>query len=752
MASARSPRRRLAASVALVLAVTVGAGVLASPGATASPAAATGAPALVPMSTTSTTSSDAVLLPVGAEVVSAGETGHLTSRKDDTGATVLEWRRTADGSVTPLGSGTVGHDSGSDTVVTGDGGSVVHLRDMAPGADWSASFDLAAEFTAGAKLVGVIGRNLYVKVPTTADYHELWHLTEVDGAARKTKLSSGAYGMDYKVVASTGSRALLLGTNRVFSGAGFRTHFWQATMTVGSDEVVDRTGVESIGPWRATSTGALTADYTARVEYPSAGPRIVVDGDRVHRDFPLDAGQADARVAGILGDTLLYGVPGTADGQTPAPLYARSVTDATAEPYRLLEHHSSVAHTPDGGLLVRGATADADGLFRVWVGDDGRPAATLVADTGRVKALAVTGSQVPATVDLERPGALAPMEWTLTRADAALDVTLTHTATGRTRTERLAQPASGTRFAFTWDGLLDGASAPNGAYTWQVTATRADGSGAPATASGGFRVTREANPHDYNDNGSTDVLARDASGVLWRDDLLDWPSEGGIETAQRASIGRGWQIYDRIEAAGDLAGGPVGDLVARDTSGVLWLYQGTGAGNFTARTQIGKGWQIYATLTGGSDLTGDGRADLLATDTAGDLWLYRGTGSATAPFAARVRLGGGWQVYREITAVGDIAGGAAGDLVARDAAGVLWLYQGNGAGNFLARVRVGSGWNAFTHLVGAGDVDADGRPDLVAYGPNGTYVYRSTGSATAPFSRLTTTLYTGEGTAFDTIA
>ncbi len=186
----------------------------------------------------------------------------------------------------------------------------------------------------------------------------------------------------------------------------------------------------------------------------------------------------------------------------------------------------------------------------------------------------------------------------------------------------------------------------------------------------------------------------------------------------------------------------MGDLVARDTSGVLWLYQGTGAGNFTARTQIGRGWQIYTTLTGGSDLTGDGRADLLATDTAGDLWLYRGTGSATAPFSARVRLGGGWHIYREITAVGDIAG----------AAGVLWLYQGNGAGNFLARVRVGSGWNAFTHLVGAGDVNADGRPDLVAYGPNGTYVYRSTGSATAPFSRLTTTLYAGEGTTFNTIA
>ncbi|MGJ7419759.1 hypothetical protein AB9128_28330, partial [Streptomyces cinereoruber] len=61
------------------------------------------------------------------------------------------------------------------------------------------------------------------------------------------------------------------------------------------------------------------------------------------------------------------------------------------------------------------------------------------------------------------------------------------------------------------------------------------------------------------------------------------------------------------------------------------------------------------------------------------------------------------------------------------------------------------GWNAFSQLVGAGDVDDDGRPDLIAYGAGGTYVYRSTGSPTAPFTRGTTTLYAGEGTKFDNV-
>ncbi|CAL9407248.1 hypothetical protein SUDANB58_01569 [Streptomyces sp. enrichment culture] len=743
MTPPRTTRRRLGASVAAVLAVTAGVGALVPSGAVASPAAVTAA--------TSTTGE--THLPLGAEIVSTGDTGYLTSRRDDTGATVLEWHGYADGSVLPIDKGTVGHDSNSDIVVTGDGGSTVFLRDMRAGATWSASFDLASEFKPGAKLVGVAGENLFVSVPTTQDYHELWQLARVDGAARKTKLSSNSYGLDYKVVASAGRDLLVLGSNRVFpSSATFRTEYWKAYASIDGGEVTGWRGKENIAPWTQASTGAFTADYEARVEYRAGAGELVVDGKYIgRRRFAVDSSMSGVVIAGIAGETLLYGVPGRATDETPSPLYARNVKDATAAPYTLLEHFSSVAHAPDGSLLVRGATADADGLFRITGGTGGTPSVTLVADTGRVLPVEVTESKVPAAVDLEEAGTTVPMEWTLSRSNATVDLTLTHTATGKKLTRHLSSPVSDRRFAFVWDGVLDGISAPNGAYTWQITAAPADGAGDPATASGSLLVSRRANPHDFNDNGSTDVLARDASGVLWRDDLFDWPSGGQVTTAKRTKVGGGWQVYNQIEATGNLGGAPAGDLVARDTSGVLWIYLGKGDGTFASRTRVGGGWQVYNKITGGSDLTGDGRPDLLAADTSGVLWLYRGTGSWSAPFATRTRVGGGWQVYHQITAVGDIAGGAAGDLVARDASGVLWLYQGNGTGNFTTRVRIGGGWNAFSHLVGAGDVTGDGRPDLVAYGPDGTYVYRSTGSTTAPFSRQTTTLYAGEGTKFDNV-
>ncbi|MFD0428612.1 FG-GAP repeat domain-containing protein [Streptomyces zhihengii] len=118
--------------------------------------------------------------------------------------------------------------------------------------------------------------------------------------------------------------------------------------------------------------------------------------------------------------------------------------------------------------------------------------------------------------------------------------------------------------------------------------------------------------------------------------------------------------------------------MARDRSGVLWLYLGKGDGTFTARTRVGGGWGGYTSVAAGGDLTGDGRADLVASDASGVLWLHRGTGDRSAPFAARTRVGGGWGIYDSLTLAGDLAGAKAGDLLARDHSGVLWLYLGKG--------------------------------------------------------------------------
>ena len=46
----------------------------------------------------------------------------------------------------------------------------------------------------------------------------------------------------------------------------------------------------------------------------------------------------------------------------------------------------------------------------------------------------------------------------------------------------------------------------------------------------------------------------------------------------------------------DLDGDGKADLLARDTSGVLWFYPGNGKGSFSTRTRLGSGWNAMTAL------------------------------------------------------------------------------------------------------------------------------------------------------------
>ncbi|MFF5925963.1 FG-GAP repeat domain-containing protein [Streptomyces hydrogenans] len=285
--------------------------------------------------------------------------------------------------------------------------------------------------------------------------------------------------------------------------------------------------------------------------------------------------------------------------------------------------------------------------------------------------------------------------------------------------------------------VVQGSTAGNGEGMHRV-ALGADGK--PVARLLARKGTTSSFVHDIDADGFPDLLGRDSAGALWRD------SAGDGRT--RVSIGTGWKGYDKIEVVGEV--GPSSplhaspaDVVARDASGVLWLHQGNGDG-FQPRVRIGGGWQTYDKIAGGSDLTGDGVADLVAIDTTGGLYLYQGTGSLysyegtstiTRPYEPRKKIGTGWGIYNQLTAVGDIAGASGGDLVARDRDGVLWLYLGKGDGTYTARTRIGGGWQVYGQITGAGDVDHDGRADVLAHDPatDRAYLYSGTGDRLKPF-------------------
>ncbi|MDF6043793.1 VCBS repeat-containing protein [Streptomyces sp. JH14] len=244
---------------------------------------------------------------------------------------------------------------------------------------------------------------------------------------------------------------------------------------------------------------------------------------------------------------------------------------------------------------------------------------------------------------------------------------------------------------------------------------------------------------DLTGDGKADLVARDGSGVLW---LYKGTGSGSAPYAARTKVGAGWNMYNSLTSTGDLTGDGKADLVARDGSGVLWLYKGTGSGSapYAARTKVGAGWNMYNSLTSTGDLTGDGKADLVARDGSGVLWLYKGTGSGSAPYAARTKVGAGWNMYNSLTSTGDLTGDGKADLVARDGSGVLWLYKGTGSASapYAARTKVGAGWNMYNSLTSTGDLTGDGKADLVARDGSGVlWLYKGTGSASAPYAART---------------
>ncbi|MFE9782273.1 FG-GAP repeat domain-containing protein [Streptomyces sp. NPDC005775] len=738
MPHSNSSRKLLAGAVALALGTI--AGPLALP-ALADSATGTGTATTRP--DTEVQAAGTAALPPGSKVIMAGATGFLASTR----AYDLLWTRYADGSTTNLGRSyaqvpmTRSFGSVSDVVALEQGyldkaDHRVELHDMSTGAVSVVALGKSRNF------IGSVGSTA-MACPWSAaqggDCSELHLLSIVDGVQTDRTVTGLPDDARTVGVASTAPGSLVLsykdplGADTGFSyavvdlasGVATPSHLAPSTFAAAALSPKHLATLQG-GLWPATSR--------LRVENRGTGEVTQIDTHQ-HTSPPL---------VGLVGDWALFG-SGTAlsEGSTDEDFSFRAVRVGGGTSRKILDHATSLAATPDGALLVMGGTlAQGEGVYRVTPGADGAPVVKLVAGTGEPEGITLVSSDVPAVATLDT----APWKarWQLSRYNAEVILTLRNTATGASDTSYLSPSDATTgpvgmdyhgRIRMDWTGWTDTGSAPNGNYTWQITAKPFNALGPDLKVSGTFKVTRKPAPHDYTDNGSPDLLARDSAGALWRMDTSHYPGEPKLYGTDRVKVGGGWNIYNRVTAVGNLAGGSAGDLVARDSAGVLWLYLGTGKGTFATRTRIGAGWNAYTQLTGTGDFSGDGKADLVARDRDGYLWLYKGTGNWKAPYAARTRVGGGWNIYNQVTAVGNIAGGSAGDLVARDSAGVLWLYQGTGKGTFATRTRIGAGWNTYTQLIGMGDSDIDGKPDLLAIDRNGDpWCYRGTGNAKAPFT------------------
>jgi hypothetical protein len=241
---------------------------------------------------------------------------------------------------------------------------------------------------------------------------------------------------------------------------------------------------------------------------------------------------------------------------------------------------------------------------------------------------------------------------------------------------------------------------------------------------------RDLNDEDRDRGGYyPDVVVRGASGGL-----RVYPSNGsgGFLPTRTYSLESTYgMLHARANAvlhAGAFVTGDGDDFIVRDDRGVLHLHRSIpGIGAIRGgSTEIGHGWGSMTALLSPGDFDGDGAGDVLARDRSGSLWMYRGNGKGG--WKGAVKIGSGWSGYTSLFAAGDMNEDGFLDIAARDAAGGLWLYPGNGSGGWKPRVKIGVGWNSMTAIFSVGDFDGDSRADVIARDRSGyLWLYPGTG-------------------------
>ncbi|MFE3139075.1 FG-GAP-like repeat-containing protein [Streptomyces scopuliridis] len=351
-----------------------------------------------------------------------------------------------------------------------------------------------------------------------------------------------------------------------------------------------------------------------------------------------------------------------------------------------------------------------------------------------VSALVQRDATVAASVDVKGGAAQWTPKWWVNKTVASWKLVINDRAGKAVRT--LSGGLARGVVAPGWNGK-DGSSrlVPNGAYTWKLTVTPADGQGAALTKTGSVKVTGAAAAHrDFvGSDGFGELMTLNGSGGL----TYQHGTGKGTFTGKRT--GSGWPTTVKVVPFGDLSGDRCNDVLVRFSNGALRAYRpacGTAVTPSTAYTSLGTGWNQYDVLTSPGDISGDGRADLIARQSStGDVYLYKAT--STGKLSARVKIASKWTGYKKILGAGDLNGDGYGDLLVQDRSNDLWRYDGTATGKFKSRVKVFSNWgSSYNVIVGVDDITGDGKADIVSRDTSGT-VWRNNGNGKGSFGSRT---------------
>ncbi|QIQ03254.1 trypsin-like serine protease [Streptomyces liangshanensis] len=224
-------------------------------------------------------------------------------------------------------------------------------------------------------------------------------------------------------------------------------------------------------------------------------------------------------------------------------------------------------------------------------------------------------------------------------------------------------------------------------------------------------------------DNKSDLFVRTSGGTGYEYDSK------GTTFAAKQNLGS-WSGYNVVLQT-DLNRDDFEDFVLRATDGTIsWLHY-TPSSDKWVTTKLFTGWKTRVAIITPGDVTGDAKPDLLSIDTAGALYLYPGNGNGG--FGTRTTINkSGWTQYNSVVGHGDFTGDGQVDLIAKGKNKIVYLYKGTGSASapFSARVQVRTGWS-YDKLVTTGDQTNDGIADLLVRDTGGVlWLYKGTGKAT----------------------
>lgn len=221
---------------------------------------------------------------------------------------------------------------------------------------------------------------------------------------------------------------------------------------------------------------------------------------------------------------------------------------------------------------------------------------------------------------------------------------------------------------------------------------------------------------DWSGDGHTDLIARDSSGNLRLYYGSGFANDGFGGFYLSKHLNAGWGGFTRVFRVYNWNGDKRPSIMAMKPNGDLFIYDTDGRGNFAGGARkIGSGWAGFTALMVTNNWMGNNRPSLLVRKSNGDLIRYTSNGAGGWENPSGTRIGTGWNAFNLFITPGAWKGDGLEVIIGRTSDGHLKMYQSNGRGGWTnpSGTVIGSGWASYKSIMVPGDWSGDNMMDLL---------------------------------------